>query len=260
MRSKLEIAMEAMRTLSEFSSSDDPAMDKLAVLFYTPDDRLGSFFVELECLQSRAENSKDRRESQELRQRSGYLMESIAILAFRSLQGWSELKSYQSAGPQHDLVIDGASLEWQALCRYLKMNSSTRQGIVVETKAIGSRLADHEFARLCAVIDYNLMHAGLGIFFTLKGASGFPKDFRRASRSLRDSRMRQVIYYAKSSIPIVVFDHSDLRQLTSSGSLPILIRRKVKEVADLTGLPTSPVQAWREVLLPDYLKVLMERS
>jgi hypothetical protein len=170
------------------------------------------------------------------------------------------MKSYQSAGPQHDLFIDGVSPEWQALCRYLKMDSPVRQGIVVETKAIGSRLADHEFARLCSVLDHNLIHAGLGIFFTLNGASGFPRHPEGPTRVLRDSRMRQVIYYAKTSIPIVVFDDSDLKQLVSSGALPILIRRKVKEVAELTGLPTHPVKEWRHILLPDYLDVLVNRS
>jgi len=69
--------------------------------------------------------------------------------------------------------------------------------------------------------------------------------------------MRQVIYYAKTSKPIVVLDRFDLKQLSSNGSLPLLLRRKVKEIAELTGLPTAPVSEWREVLLPDYLKALI---
>lgn len=246
-----------MRTVSEFVSSNDPGIDKLSTLLYTSDNRIDDFLLRLKELQSRAEGTRIKTETLKLKQDAGYLMESIAVLAFRSLAGWSELKSYQSAGPQHDLYIDGSGLEWKLLCEYLKMESPTRQGIVIEAKAIGSRLADHEFARLCAVLDYNLVHAGLGVFFTWRGASGFPKQPERAAKTLRDSRMRQVIYYAKTSRPIVVFDHFDLIQLSTNGSLPLLLRRKVKEIAELTGLPTAPVSEWREVLLPDYLQILI---
>lgn len=258
MPSQLELAIEALRTISEFTSSDDPAVDQLAALLYTPDSKLGSFIVRIENMQSTAARLKGK-DALKVKQDTGYLMESIAVLSFQSLVGWSELKSYQSAGPQHDLLIDGSSLEWQSLWRYFGIEPSVRQALVVETKAIGSRLADSEFARLCAVMDHNLSHAGLGIFFTLKGASGFPRPGKTV-KGLRDCRMRQVIYFAKTSKPVIVFDEHDIKQLSSSGALPILIRRKIKEISELTGLSTVPVPQFKEIVLPEYLKKLLKLS
>lgn len=257
MPSNLEIALEALKAVKQFSSSADPAVDQLAAVLYNPDPDIDKNVKRVEHQLALAVNAK-RAEVVKIRQEAGYLMESLAVLSFQSLAGWSDLKSYQSAGPQHDLVIEGSSIEWQLLLHYLGLASPAQQAVVVEVKAVKARLADHEFARLCAIMDYNLPHAGLGVFLTWAGASGFPQRLGRASRVLRDCRMRQVIYFARTSKPVIVFDECDIRQLSTSGSLPLLIRRKVREISELTGLPTAPVNEFKQVVLPDYLGKLLK--
>jgi hypothetical protein len=247
--SDLEMVKEAIRTIARFRASHDPAIADLFPLMYTPDSRIAEALVRLNNLSSSKKLSD--------RQAAGYVMEEVAFLAFRSLQGWSSLKGYQSAGPQHDLLIEGVDADWAMICRQFYMPEA-KQAIVIEAKATGTRLSDAQFARMCAIMDYNLVHAGLGIFVTLEGATGFPTGTRSALRSVSDCRLRQVIYYAGTKKPIIVFDKSDLRQLTTNGSLPLLIHRKVKEIFELTGVSTLPVTDFQEeVMLPPHLAKLV---
>src|SRR6267142_4028632 len=215
------VAREAILALQKFRAASDPGADQLAPLLYTPDKRIAPLLTKLGMLRSIA--------TKETKQEAGYVMESIAVLAFSSLEGWDSLKSYRSAGPQHDLLVEGSGELWNTICWFCYLTLPERRAIVVEAKAIGSRLADHDFARLCAVMEQNLVNTGIGIFFTIKGASGFPGRSDTPKVSLTACRLRQALYFANTKRPVIVFDETDIKQLTVNGALPRLIQRKVRE-------------------------------
>jgi len=226
----------------------DPAADPLATFLYTPNEHLTSLLAELSSIRA----SRSRVSSTD----SGRVMERIAVNVFQQF-AFSSLKSFQSAGPQLDLLVEGDSLKWLTLCSYCYL-SHERRGILLEAKALASPIGDGDIARLCALLD-SMPNVGLGVFFTLRGASGFPSEARPAQRALRDARLRQVLFFAKTSRPIVIFDERDLRQLVVNGALPRLINRKVRDISELTGLPTQDVSV-REILLPTHLRDEYERQ
>ena len=188
---------------------------------------------------------------------AGYKLEELALVVFHGLKGWSSLKSYQSAGPQYDLLISGSGVEWTTaltmLSLELKEGSST---ILVEAKATKSKVSDQQVARLCSLIETNLStSSALGIFFTLNGASGFPKSGVQKQRTAGASRLRQLLFYAKTGKPIVVMDIDDIRSLTENGSLLRILERKIRDIEELTGLPIA-TQEVREIVLPENLAEL----
>jgi hypothetical protein len=210
----------------------DPATKPLSSYFYVADTRIRALLSELHQLIDKGTGLT--RTEQQL---AGVLMEQIAFLAFAGVRGVRTLKSFQSAGPQYDLLISGDSPAWFMLCKLLYLDERKRS-ILVEAKAIGSRLSDKQFARLCAIMDTNLPLVGLGVFFTIAGASGFPEGLVR-QRSIRDCRLRQVLYHAKTGQSVVVLDRGDLEALTVNGAFIDLLMRKVRDISELTGLPAD---------------------
>lgn len=236
-------------TLEELKT-EDPAADAIVAYLYTADPKLPSILEEVFALAALPHRSRSQERAM------GELMEKVAYLAFSRLKGKSSIKSFQSAGPQYDLIVTGESSDWLTLCRFLYMEIASRD-IIVEAKATKRRVSDKQFARLCAIIDHNLHTAGLGVFLTLEGASGFPTAGRR-QRGLRDCRLRQVIYHARKGVPVVVFDKTDLQDLSGNGSLVRILIRKIRDVSELSGLPTNPVSCVIDLDLPDHLAALRE--
>jgi hypothetical protein len=97
---------------------------------------------------------------------------------------------------------------------------------------------------------------GLGVFFTLNGASGFPQSDDSRLRSIRDSRLRQVLFHAKTQKLIVVLDKNDIFALGKNGTLIRILARKIRDLCELSGLPTPPVDQIEEIDLPPHLKQL----
>ncbi len=186
---------------------------------------------------------------------AGQLMEEIAVLAFKCLQGWDSIRSYRSYSQQHDFVISGNDTRWFMLMNFLHLPDEGRM-IVVEAKNLQEVISDEVFTRLCHKIQntfQNLCH--LGVFLTRNGASGFPKRDGVRKESLQNARATQVIFHAITHNKyVVVLDHEDIIRLTSPGALPLILEAKISEVEAATGLPYDFTDNWLCVDLPPHLE------
>ena len=181
--------------------------------------------------------------------KAGYLLEEIALICFCGLRGCTNVKSFRSPSAQYDLVISGDTKLWKSICEFLFLDFNQRD-IVIEVKATTDSLSDSQFARLCSIMSLNLTNTGLGIFFTLNGASGFPKAGDSRQQKIGNARLRQVIFHASTKKAIVVLDKNDILTLNQNGSLITLLIRKIRDLHELSGLPTAPVEELVEVDLP----------
>ena len=223
------------------------AIDIYAACFYVPDKRLEGYIEKLKLfLQLKNPSPKEKRDS-------GYLLEQIVLLSFCSLKGFTSVKSFQSPGPQYDLIISGDNPDWEAICKYLYIDFSKR-GIIIESKAINQPVKDQQFALLCSVMELNLCNTvGLGVFFTLNGATGFPKENESRQRKISDARLRQLLFYAKTQKPIVILDKNDIFKLKDKGSLLKILALKIRDLSEFSGLYISPCEEPIEVDLPEHL-------
>jgi hypothetical protein len=186
-------------------------------------------------------------------QKRGKVLEQIAYLVFSSINGCTTKKSFQSAGPQYDLIVTGDNAKWKIFTEILYLDFKQRD-ILIEAKAKNERLPDKDFARLCSIMECNLTTTGLGIFFTLQGATGFPKNNQSRQKCVRDCLLRQVIFHARTKKYIVVLDKNDIFSLRKDGSLITLLTRKIREIQQLSGLETVAIENFVETDLPDHLK------
>jgi hypothetical protein len=225
---------------------------KLTSYLYKADIRISEYLDKLNEL-----SQKEKLTKQEIQQ-AGKLLEQIVVLVFKGLKGVQSIKSFQSAGPQYDLLVSGHDFEWQEVsdALYLKRN---QRDIVIEAKATKAPLPHKQFARLCSIMENELLRsAGLGIFVTLNGATGFPKRNSPRQRAVSDCRLLQIIFHARTNKIIIVLDKEDLFELTKNGTLIELLTRKIRDLFELSGLPTASVENWQEdVDLPPHLKILL---
>lgn len=210
---------------------------------YLPDAVLKEKIVEL--------NQRNKRWSTTAK---GRLMEEIALLTLKSLKGWSSIKSYQSFAAQLDLVVTGDDPDWKALISLLRLPWEQRT-MVVEAKYLRGKVEDHQFSRLCSVLHTSFgAQASLGIFFTIHGATGFPKD-DETLRSLHDAQATQILFHARTNKYVVVFDEIDIQRLGEPGAFPRLLEQKIRAVEAWTGrtdrLPKSNAVEWH---LPPHLE------
>ncbi len=226
-------------------------------LFYDCDQKLLPIWLELTGLLK-----NDNLSTRDLA-RAGELMEQVAFLAFHHLMGVERIDNFQSAGPQFDLVVSGDSEEWMIMSQFLLMpNYGT---IIVECKATHGKLDDPTFSRMCALLSNTVLTTGgLGVFFTLNGASGFPSRRKSGStrqRMLRDCQLRQVRFMDQHKKPILVFDREDLEELCNGRvPLPSLIRAKIRDIEEASGLAPVPNNlSPQQCDLPPHLKCLREQ-
>jgi hypothetical protein len=251
-REAYEMIIQGLR----FLDRDSPESDELLNWLYTPSTQIHDY---LEQLKSFLEIDSP---TQDERRVAGYLLEQVLVLAFKGLAGYSELKNYQSANHQYDLVISGDGAEWDIVCDRLYLRSTQQiqsyRGIIIEAKAAGSPVSSAQFARLCSIMSLELCSTvGLGIFFTLEGAAGFPKRGDNRAICVKYARLCQVLFHAKSNKKIVVLDKDDILELDRNGALIKILIRKIKDLEELSGLPTKPVSEPMDVALPDYLRNLI---
>ena len=223
---------------------------------YTPNPQISSYLTQLKT------HLQIDRPTREQKQQAGYLLEKIIVLAFQGLPGLSEIKNYQSGSHQYDLLVSGDDDLWNIVCDrlYLKKSQDNQncRGILIEAKAIGASVSSAQFARLCSMMNLNFCDTvGLGVFFTIQGASGFPRRGDRRFRCIKDARLCQVIFKAKSGKNIVVLDKDDIFELDKNGSLIKILIRKIKEIEELSGLATTSVDEPIDVDLPSHLKDLI---
>lgn len=236
---------------SERLDSESPALDRLASYLYIADPKINDYIAKFNQLLE----IKSPKKSQ--LQERGKILEQIVYLVFRSLKGVTSLKSFQSASSQYDLVVSGDDINWHPVCKQLYLDTAYRD-IVIEAKAKNSKLPDKDFARLCSIMNENYTGAGLGIFFTLEGATGFPdRNSSSRQRKISDCRLRQALFHAKTGKFIVVLDREDILELGKNGTLLQILTRKIRDLRELSGIPTVPIEQFVEIDLPSHLKELM---
>lgn len=235
---------------------DGPQPEELINWLYKPDPRLSEYLDKLRSFLQISKPTKSQR------QEAGYLLEKILVLAFKGLVGYSEIKNYQSASHQYDLVISGDGDEWDTVCNrlYLRGNNPNKscRTILVEAKAIEEPVSSPQFARLCHILNIDFSDTvDLGIFFTLNGAAGFPKRGDKRTICVRHARLCQLLFYAKSGKKVLVLDRNDILELDQNGALIKILIRKIRELEQATGLPTSSSHQIIDIDLPNYLQELL---
>ena len=212
----MQSVIEAIALLDK----NDPASDQLASYLYIADSRLSDYLDQLRKFTQL--ESPTLPESK----KGGELLEQIAFLTFQGLKGATSLKSFQSAGPQYDLLVSGDQLTWLHVCHLLYLKENQR-GIVVEAKATKQRLPDNQ--------------------------SGGSRQ-----RAISNCRLRQVLFHAKTQKLIIVLDKDDIFELGKNGTLIQILVRKIRDLCELSGLPTTPICEPKEIDLPKHLKQLYE--
>ncbi|RFP62854.1 MAG: hypothetical protein BJG00_002385 [Limnothrix sp. CACIAM 69d] len=251
-------AIDVLKFRNENPFRDEKSgVDQLIPYLYQPKQELSGYLDELKVFLETEKPAKIEK------QQAGYLLEKILLLAFMGLEGYSEIKSYQSASHQHDLLISGENTNkaWKTVCEALCLRDSQKnqfyRGILCEAKAIEGSVSVNTFSRLCHIINMEFQDTvGLGVFFTIKGATGFPKRGDTRNRCVRDARLCQIIHYARSGKKVIVLDKDDIFELNQSGALIKILIRKIKEIEELTGLPTTSIDNVIDVDLPEHLKDL----
>ena len=223
----------------------------LCPTLYTPDGRLGEYLAKMDPLvQLKRAGELDAAQTQQL----GYMLEELALLVFQGLEDIDLVKSYQSAGPQHDLLVSGIDSLWLCICQLLRIKHFS--GILIEAKAWSEKVGDNELQRLGSILAHHLgQTVGLGVFLTLEGASGFPAQGEQ-SLGLRHSRVTQLVIYHALHKPIVVLDWEDIMCLNEAGALIKVLRRKIDEIEHMTGLPPALASEPVEILLPERMRPL----
>lgn len=250
--------VNALKLISEISERDlsEKSADPLISYLYTPDKKLDEYLRDLEE-QIKVANYPQKERPSNFHNQIGQLLEQIAYLCFNKLLGITSIKSFQSPGPQYDYLVTGDTAEWKTICKLLYIDFG-RRDFLIEVKATKKRVNDQQFARLCNLLELNLFQTGgLGIFFTLNGATGFPKKNDKVrQRSLRDARLRQVMFSLKAKKSIVVLEKDDIFQLNKPGSLVRILMKKVRDIEDLTGVYVSPeIKEPIEKDLPQHLQI-----
>ncbi|WP_235006818.1 hypothetical protein [Calothrix rhizosoleniae] len=156
MRSQEQFIEDAINAI-ESIKPENPASNKLASYLYIADKKLSDYLDKL------VEFTQLKKPTQQQSKRAGKLLEQIVLLVFKGLKGIQTIKSFQSAGPQYDLLVSGDDLPWSLVCKILYLNLNQRD-IVIEAKATKAPVPDKQFARLCSIMELNLQGAGLGIF------------------------------------------------------------------------------------------------
>jgi len=240
----------------KFLNKGSPESDELINWLYNPVPQITLY---LEELRNFLNIDKPTREE---RQKAGYLLEKILVLSFKGLAGYSEIKSYQSSNHQYDLLVSGDNAEWDIICDRLNLTGDKQKqnyrGILIEAKAIGETVSSAQFSRLCSIMSLEMCNTvGLGVFFTLEGAAGFPKRGDGRIVCVKHARLCQVLFHAKTGKNIVVLDKHDIFELNESGALIKILMRKVKELEEMSGLGTTSINEPIDVDLPNYLKDLI---
>lgn len=252
MRSQEQLVQDIISAMEKLEQ-DEPALNKLASYLYQADKRISKYLSKLNEFTQLTEPTLEQTKE------AGKLLEQIVLLVFKGLKGIQSIKSFQSAGPQYDLLVSGDDVTWLQVCKLLYLDTNKRD-IVVEAKATKSSLPDKQFARLCSIMDLNLTGSGLGIFFTLNGATGFPKPGKPRQRTVSDCRLRQILFHAKTNKMIVVLDKNDILELDKNGTLLQILARKIRDLFELSGLPTTRAEEFNEIDLPNHLKIIYDST
>jgi hypothetical protein len=255
MKSAAQMLAQFEEALAFFEAKPDGvARHSLATVIYQPDARFAPLLARLRTYIANPPTTLEQQQD------AGRLLEQIATVAFDCIRGRDVIKSYRSAEAQYDLLVNGTPPAWDPFWRFTRLEHEGR-GVLVECKATKSRVGAPVFARLCDAVAHTFQSTvALGVFFTLSGATGFPTKGNPRQQKLGDARLRQVLFYAATRKPIVVFDQDDILSLSEPGSLLVLLERKIRDIEEISGLPSAPASHSVEVDLPKHLKDLLPAS
>jgi hypothetical protein len=247
-----EWARELSAALEELKGNPDQDVELFCHALYTVHPLLAEHIGKLEKHVASP--------TEESRKSAGTLLEQVAFLAFSSLNGYHDVSSFRSAPSQHDLLLSGDGVATAAFCSLTRVDPSAR-GILVECKAEEkAKLGDQQMRRLCAMLaDHFPKTVGLGVFVTLRGATGYEKPGREVHK-LGAARLTQTLFYARTARPIVVLDLHDIRTLTNPASLPLLLKLRVADLERM-GATRSAEEVLRpsmDELLPEHLRMFRE--
>lgn len=216
---------------------------------YRPDPRIKGKLAELrQFLDIPQANRTDAQ-----RQAAGYLLEDIAFLAFLSIDGAKAPESFRNPGFQIDLYVSGDDPLYIEVMDALLMGAPQR-GIVVECKATEGKVDESTFSRLCCIFEQNFgARAGLAVFFTLEGATGWKTPMKPS-----DARIRQIVHAARTERAVVVLDEDDVFRLDEPGALLEILAAKVDEVFKMTAGKTADLDGYGPVNLPNRLTQLLQ--
>ncbi len=256
-RDDLSFILEALeRTPRLLASAQSKA--KYFKLFYRPDDRLKQRLVDYRQWCDEWERNKQKKRGQRAQQvlgeDPGKLMEEIAYLAFSCLKGHDVIKAGQSEAAQHDLIVAGSSLTWLLLMDVLHLPRGGRT-ILVEAKNLDEKVTDQQLSRLGYILQNKYFaQCHLGVFFTRKGATGFPSGDEDQQRQLRDARATQILFHVMTQNKfIVVLDHEHLLRLGEDGALISMLEVLIRDVEDRLGTYIQFSEDWQELdVLPEH--------
>jgi hypothetical protein len=255
MENQGEYIVRLMEAMENLNLEDGDSVSNIASYLYNPDPHISDYLLKLkEYLELTSPSGKQLRDA-------GDLLEQVATLAFCGLKGINSIKSFRSAGPQYDLLVSGDSFQWLFLQKLLYRDGQQRD-ILVEAKCTSEKVSDPQFARLCSLMEINLFQTvGVGVFFTLKGATGFPERNGIRQKKLSEARLRQALFHARTGKSIVVLDVSDIFLLDKPASLAKILIRKIRDLEYLSGLPSKEIygESEVEVDVPKHLEYLLKR-
>ncbi len=243
-----EVLVEWERTTENILLQDPRRLDRF---LYPENDLIGPLISDLDLRRQRALSGVATKQE---RDENGPKLEHVCTAAFSRLSGAQKVLSYTTPGPQIDLLVRGGGPLWDRLLRGWHVGGGTRDAILLEAKATKGPVEDQQFARFCAVLDA-MQTIAIGVFVTFSGASGFKKRGVFAQ-----CRLRQLMHYVRTSVPIVVLDWSDIAAFARPGGLVSVIRSKVEAIDELRlAIPTSVSAPGEIELPPEHSSYLPER-
>jgi hypothetical protein len=112
--------VDALKLISKLRNQNlsEESQDPLISYLYTPPKNLDTYIKKLKKEIKVSNFPKGKRPSNH-HTKIGQLLEQIAYICFSNLEGISSIKSFQSPGPQYDLLVTGDDLHWKTLCELL---------------------------------------------------------------------------------------------------------------------------------------------
>jgi hypothetical protein len=243
-----QLAEQIYSLLDQFEPDSATETAKLCSYLYVPSPRLPALIEELEMTPSTSATRIQR----------GRLMEQVAAALFTGLRGWTQIRSYQSAAPQYDLILSGDGARWSTFIKTI-FGQVERRALLVEAKATKDKLTEAQMSRVCALVATHLRTVGLVAFVTISGATGFGAKAGR-SRSVSDCRLRQLVFYAGTSVPVLVFDLNDLKRIAAGENFIRLLVSRITELAELAGVADGTEAEPEEVEVPPHIAQVLDRE
>lgn len=237
-------SMSIFELLKLVAAQENTDQDSFYTRLYSPDLRLKAAIDDLKGARSAGLNSQEIGES----------MERVAALILRGARWLERPRSFQSTSAQYDLICSVEPHLGLVLRLVLGLDFEF-SSFIVEAKAESEVLSNTHFLRLCHLVCSASDISQIGIFFTMRGASGFPSKSKSSLRKVSDCWLSQLLFYARYQRFVLVFDLGDIDELCQEGSFVRFLKQKMDAVRTQYGKYTEPqlVARGADLDLPDHL-------